>query len=187
MKKKLDRTEKSLKDEFEALEGEVHDAMVKFSTLERELDKHAKSVSLLQEMLLQMERYSRQYNLRFFNISEDSSEDCIKKLQSILSDDLGIETSIENAHRIGGPRADDGADPRPIIAKFIYGRERFCVIQRKRDLKNGVRVSEDLIWKDRQTKNKLNDVMKQAYDEGKKPRFRHSNLYIVGVPYKSGS
>ena len=32
VKKKLDRTEKSLKDKFEALEGEVHEAMVKFST-----------------------------------------------------------------------------------------------------------------------------------------------------------
>ena len=149
MKKKLDSTEKSLKDKFEALEGEVHEAMVKFSTLERELDKHAKNVGLLQERLLQMERYSRQYNLRFFNIPEDSSEDCIKKLQSILSDDLGIETSIENAHKIGGPRAVDGADPRPITAKFIYRPERFCVSQRKRDLKNGVRVSEHLIWEDR--------------------------------------
>ena len=71
-----------------------------------------------------MERYSRQYNLRFFNIPEDSSEDCIKKLQSILSDDLGIETSIENAHRIGGPRADDGADPRPIIAFLCNPEEK---------------------------------------------------------------
>ena len=187
MKKKLERTEKSLKDKFEALEGEVHDAMVKFSTLERELDKHVKNVGLLQERLLQMERYSRQYNLRFFNLPEDSSEDCIKKLQSILSDDLGIETLIENAHRIGGPRADDGADPRPIIAKVIYRPERFCVIQRKRDLNNGVRVSEDLIWEDRQKKKKFKDVMKQAYDEGKKPRFCHGNLYIDGVLYKSGS
>ena len=32
--------------------------------------------------------------------------------------------------------------------------------------------------------------MKQAYDEGKKPRFRHGNfgsLYIDGALYKSGS
>ena len=50
---------------------------------------------------LAMNLYSRQYNVRFFNILVDSSKDCIKKLQSILSDDLGIKTSIENAHRIG--------------------------------------------------------------------------------------
>ena len=121
------------------------------------------------------------------SIPEDSSKDCIKKLQSVISDDLGIETAIENARRIGGPRNDDGADPRPIIAKFIYRVERFSVIQRKRDLKNGVRVSEDLIWEDQQKKKKLKDVMKQAYDEGKKLRFCHGNLYIDGVLYKSGS
>ena len=51
VKKKLDRTEKSSKDQFEALEGEVHEAMVKFSTLESELDKQAKNVGLLQERL----------------------------------------------------------------------------------------------------------------------------------------
>ena len=82
---------------------------------------------------------------------------------------------------------DLGADPRPVIAKSIYRPKLFCVIQRKRDLKNGVRVSEDLIWEDRQKKKKLKDVMKQAYDEGKKPRFRHSNFYIDGALYKSGS
>ena len=135
MKKKLDHTEKSLKEKFKALKGEVHEAMVKFSILERELDKHTKNVGLLQERLLQMERYSRKYNLRFFNILEDSGEDCIKKLQSVLSDDLAIETTIGNAHRIGGPRNGNGADPRPIIAKFIYRPERFCVIQRKEILR----------------------------------------------------
>ena len=62
-----------------------------------------------------------------------------------------------------------------MIAKSIYRPELFCVIQRKRDLKNGVKVSEDLIWEDRQNKKKLKDVMRRAYDEGKKPRFRRAN------------
>ena len=39
----------------------------------------------------------------------------------------------------------------------------------------------------KRSSKKLNDVMKQAYDKGKKPRFRHSNLYIDGLQYKSGS
>ena len=33
-----------------------------------------------------------------------------------------------------------------------------------------VRISDDLIWEDRQ-KKKLKEIMKQAYDEGKKPRW----------------
>ena len=44
-----------------------------------------------------------------------------------------------------------------------------------------MRISDDLIWEDRQ-KKKLKEIMKQAYEEEKKPH--HGNLYIDGVLYK---
>ena len=91
---------------------------------------------------------------------------------------------IENAHRIGRPRTDSGANSRPIIAKFLYQPEGLQVIQKKTMLQNGVTVSDDLIWEERQTKKQLKDVMQQAYEEGKKPRFHHGKLYIDGVFYK---
>ena len=49
-----------------------------------------------------------------------------------------------------------------------------------------MRISDDLIWEDRQKKEKLKEIMKQAYEEGKKPRFDHGNLYFDDVLYKSG-
>jgi len=58
------------------------------------------------------------------------------------------------------------------------------VIQKTKSLKNGVTVSDDLIWEDRQTK-KAKAVIQQTYEEGKKPRFHHSKLYIGGVLYKN--
>jgi len=48
-------------------------------------------------------------------------------------------------------------------------------------------VSDDLIWEDRQKKKKLREVMKQAYDEGKKVRFHHGNLYVDSFLYKNGT
>ena len=107
-------------------------------------------------------------------------------MKTILSNDLGIKSVIENAHMIGGPRTGASNDPGPVIAKFLYRPERLQVIQNKRSLKNRVRISDDLIWEDRQKKKKLKEIMKQAYEEGKKPRFHHGNLYIDGVLYKSG-
>ena len=68
--------------------------------------------------------------------------------RDILENDLQLQPSIENARRIG-PFKDDGT-PRPILAKFLYRPERFRVIQKKRDLRDSVRVSDDLIWGDRQ-------------------------------------
>ena len=93
-----------------------------------------------------------------------------------------IKPVIENANSIEGPRACASNDPRPVIAKFLYRPERLQVIQKKND----VRISDDLTWEDRQKKKKLKEIRKQAYDEGKKPRFHHGNLYIDGLLYKSG-
>ena len=177
---KLERTTESLNLKFDTLNGEVHVAMTRVDKLEDEVSKLATNVNQAYERLLSLERYSRDFNLRFYNIPEDSNENCIEKLKTILSNDLGIKPVIENAHRIGGPRTGASNDPRPVIAKFLYRPERLQVIQNKRSLKNGVRISDDLIWEDRQ-KKKLKEIMKQAYEEGKKPRFHHGNLYIDGV------
>ena len=48
---------------------------------------------------------------------------------------LNLEPKLENAHR-AGPRSD--SKPRAIICKFVYGPERYKVIRKKRDLKDGV-------------------------------------------------
>jgi len=127
--------------------------------------------------LLPLERNSRDCNLRFYNIPESTGEDCIAKLRDVIGNDLQLQANIESAHRIG-PFKDDGI-PRPILAKFLYHPERFRVIK-KRDLRNGVRVSDDLIWEDRQKKKQLRSVMKEAFEAGKRPRFHHGKLYIDG-------
>ena len=185
VKQKLDSTTESLTLKFDTLNGELHEAMTRVEKLEGEVNKHATNINQAYERLQALERYSRDFNLRFYNIPENPGENCVEKLQTMLSDDLGIKPMIENAHRIGRPRTGAASDPRPVIAKFLYRPERFRVIQNKRSLKNGVRVSDDLIWEDRQQKKKLKEVMKLAYEEGKRPRFHHGKLYIDGTLYES--
>ena len=143
---KLERTTESLNLKFDTLNGEVYVAMTRVDKLEDEVSKLATNVNQAYERLLSSERYSRDFNLRFYNIPEDSNEKCIEKLKTILSNDLGIKPVIENAHRIGGPRTNASNDPRPVIAKFLYRPERLQVIQNKKSLKNEVRISDDLIW-----------------------------------------
>ena len=101
--------------------------MTRVDKLEDEVSKLATNVNQAYERLLSLERYSRDFNLRFYNIPEDSNENCIEKLKIILSNDLGIKPVIENAHRIGGPRTGASNDPRPVIAKFLYRPERLQV------------------------------------------------------------
>ena len=77
-----------------------------------------------------------------------------------------MKSVMENAHRIGR-RSDK---PRTIICKFLYRPKRFKVLQKKRDLQDGVWVTEDLIWEDREKKKKLKDVMKAAFRKAEKGR-----------------
>ena len=87
---KLERTSESLNLKFDTLNGEVHVAMTRVDKLEDEVDKRAANVNQAYERLLSFQRYSRDFNLRFYNIPEESKENCIEKLSTILSSDLGI-------------------------------------------------------------------------------------------------
>ena len=86
--KKLERTSESLNLKFDTLNGEVHVAITRVDKLEDEVSKLATNVNQAYERLLSLERYSRDFNLRFYNIPEDSNENCIEKLKTILSNDL---------------------------------------------------------------------------------------------------
>lgn len=129
----------------------------------------------MRERLVSLERYSREYNLRFRNVPESTNEDCVQKVRNILSNQFNMELEVENAHRVG-PRNDD--KPRVVICKFLYRPQRYKVIQKKRDLVDGIWLTEDLIWEDREAKKKLKEVMKEAFENGKKPRFSRRKLYI---------
>ena len=179
----ISKLKESLDLKLEVLTGELHETNTRVDRIENDITKYAKEVDDTYERLLSLERYSRDFNLRFYNIPESTGEDCIAKLSDILGNDLQLQPNIENAHRIG-PFKDDGT-PRPILAKFLYRPERFKVIKKKRELRDGVRVSDDLIWEDRQKKKQLKLVMKDAFEAGKRPRFHHGKLYIDGALHQA--
>ena len=93
---KLERTSESLNLKFDTLNGEVHVAMTRVAKLEDEVSKLATNVNQAYERLLSLERYSRDFNLRFYNIPEDSNENCIEKLKTILSNDLVLRVCVFN-------------------------------------------------------------------------------------------
>lgn len=111
--------------------------------MEGSVQNHAMQIGQMYERLLSLERYSREYNLRFHNIEESPGEDCLQKIHDILANQLNLEPKLENVHR-AGPRSD--AKPRAIIYKFVYRPERYKVIQKKRDLKDGVCITAGLLY-----------------------------------------
>lgn len=54
--------------------------------------------------------------------------------------------------------------------------QSLAIIKKNRDLKNNVRISEDLIWEDCEGKRQLKTVIQEAYKAGNRPRFHHGKL-----------
>lgn len=168
-------------ENYEKVNGEIHDINCKIEKIEQDMVNNTSTTNLLCERLLAVERYSRGFNLRFYKIPERTDEDCINTLEKIISNDLSEKPVIENAHRVG-PLRNDGS-PRPIIAKFLYRPERRDILRKKKLFKNGIYTAEDLTPEDRKRKNELKTVMQNAYESGKRPKFRNGKLYIDGVLY----
>ena len=64
------------------------EAMTRVEKLESEVKKHAANSNQAYERLQPLERYSRDFNLRFYNILENSGENSVEKLQ-------GYQTSCD--------------------------------------------------------------------------------------------
>ena len=88
----------SLNLKYEKLNGSVFENSERIDDVEDRLSTHKDSIEELQiklnkykERCLHLERYSRDFNLRFLNIPEEPEEDCVEKLQNVLYDNWDIK------------------------------------------------------------------------------------------------
>ena len=83
----ISKLKESLDTKLEVLTGQLHEANTRIDQIENDITKYAKEIDDTYERLLSLERYSRDYNLRFYNIPESTGEDCTAKLRDIIEND----------------------------------------------------------------------------------------------------
>lgn len=152
---------------------------------ELSIARHEEALATMKDEINNMERYSRKFNLRFIGVAEhvnDKLEDCSLLIRNHIKSVLDINVDIENAHRTGKKHP---GKPRHIIAKFIRRPERFAVFSQRGKFKvKGISVTEDLSYNDLQIRRKLSPYAKEAFDAGKKVRYRGTTLFINDVEFK---
>jgi len=159
----LQRDNSKFQDDFQAL----HD---QFAALRKDLVTQGEEV-------LSLQRYTREWGLRFNGIPETKDENCIQLIEAKLSE-VGLpHIRIENAHRLGAT-PEDGS--HRTIAARCYSRpdRREVLINRKRLFDIDVPVFESLCKYDADLKRRYGPMMKQLYDEGKRPYFSKGNLFV---------
>ena len=178
------------------LEAENKDLLERFCNLEKMYQDQSKIVKDMEKILsakiLNLERYSREFNLRFGGVQETDQEDCreliaehIVKNKLFPGNKAEILSCIENAHRTGSQPKNSAreAKQRQIIAKFYSRPTRNSIVRAARKSVNKDRtvsfsVYEDLPQEDYLLKRNAQKQMNQAFSEGKKARFWRGKLWI---------
>ena len=133
--------------------------------------------------VLALQRYTREWGLRFNGIPETKDENCIKLLEDKLAQ-VGLpHVKIENAHRLAAMQ--DGST-RTIAARCfsrVERREVLNKINRKKLFDLGVPVFESLCQFDADLKRRYAPKMKELYDEGHRVYYAKGNLFVDGRKY----
>nr|XP_006825695.1 PREDICTED: LINE-1 type transposase domain-containing protein 1-like [Saccoglossus kowalevskii] len=178
------------------IDKEVTNVKSRLAELEKHVGQLHRELSVANEKItsngnaqLNLERYSRNYNLRFGGIPEQSGEDCENVIRSLIKDKFSIpDIAIDNAHRtlvVSKSRDSSRTSPRHIIVKFPLRLQRRKILSMRQEvLKNtSILVQVDLCPADYNIKRSYRDVMNIAYKDGKRVRFHNGRLYINDKEY----
>ena len=154
--KRLEEISKEVRDITESVEFTEGRLDEEIATVKDDISKMKSDVRLIErdlldpngvsEKLIELEDRSRRNNLRFDGLTEDTNEtwdDCERKIQKILSDKLEIteDVEIERCHRMGKRK---GNRPRTIICKFLRFKDKQKILKIEKKLKNsGIYIYED--------------------------------------------
>ena len=142
------------------------------------------------DWLIELERYTRGFNLRFYNFEEETvpnqKEDCCAKLLDKLASVGLTNIRIENAHRVGASKPPGpGVKARAIIARFNDRPDKKLVLNKRSALFTaGCPVYEDLCQRDLKLKSQHAEVMKELYRQNHKTYFSRGNWFVDGRVYK---
>ena len=70
----ISKLKESLDTKLEILTGQLHEAKTRIDQIEDDITKYAKEIDDTYERFFSLERYSRDYNLRFYNIPESTGK-----------------------------------------------------------------------------------------------------------------
>ena len=141
----------------------------------RELHTMSTAMVNLQSQVLDLERYTRGYNIRIFGVSESQGEVCKEKVDRILADKFAVESAIENAHRTGKNRIRSSKTHYCPFLQSLYtpccneGSERKTP-QHKYQIRrwpyqdgSGRKESSETLWKGKEATFRTRTLVLQKY------------------------
>ena len=137
---------------------------------------------ILNDRVLDLENYSRRYNIIVTGLKEEEGENC-RLVCKELWKHLKITDPIEvvRAHRMGVNRYGTSKEIRPLLIKFRFYEDKEKVTQNKRLLKgSGIFINDHLCTESMRKKNSLYPVLKELQKVNPKAHMRADKIFSNG-------
>lgn len=137
----------------------------------------------LKDSLTDLKCRSMKNNLVFSGLAENPEENTEALLREFIVVELGIEQYIEfgNVHRFG---KIVGGKSRPIVARFIYSKDREGVLRCARRLKGSTfYINEQFPTEIQQRRRELGPTVRDLRGKGKNVRLVRDKLIVDGRLY----
>ena len=179
MKERIENSEKEITDLNTKIEKELRgknkDLVSRLEAVEKKLSNVSVTMKDLRWRAIDTESRMRRNNLIFYGIKEEKDENCLRKIEKFLNQELNIKepVAIQRAHRFGkhvhqnnyvGQKA---GRPRPIIVNFLDHRQREAIRAARSKLKQPHGISEDLPYEVRKARETLIPQLKELKLRGK--------------------
>ena len=152
--------------------------------LRNRMMKIEQNSSRIDEERLDLERYSRSFNLRVSGIKEEPNEKpetSIKKVKEVIKKVTGIEAGIEFGHRIG--KKSEGVS-RTIIFKLYSRLVVNAILEKRKDFFMAkYPLHRDLPKIDLNNKLKYAALMQQKYENKDKVAFVRGHWFVNGQKF----
>lgn len=127
---KVEGMERSLEFQAQTIEQSEIKLTEKLKKASRDLDIKIKAMN---QKLMLLEKQDRKYNLLFYGVAEERSENLFEKIRKLCKEDLEIHVeTVDNMYFAHGHRipSDRNEGPKPIIIRFCSYQDRELVLSR---------------------------------------------------------
>ncbi len=155
---------------------------------------HQQAKVLVDDLLEQvnnLERKSREKNLRIIGYPETPGEEPITIVKTVLREKFGMDSvAVDNAHRTGRFVTISGVrKPRHLIFRLVNYGDKHDIMKKKREALKDLDyfITDDMTKADLQKKADLKPVIDEAVRQRKKWKYRNGQLFIDDRLYRGGA
>ena len=199
--KKLEETVTKMEEALTLKDTEIEELTKKVDAAQTRMDKLDEKINILTsdqgdlgklrkqaddigKETLTLERYTRSFNLRMFNVPDsvgDKSTDVIQFVDEKIAEITGSDIHVEYGHRVGVKK--DGK-PRAVICRIASRQKKHEVMAKRGEFfRLGFPIYDDLPQVDLDEKIKHAAAMQQKWQEKQKVQFIRGKWYLNGQVY----